>query len=219
MTRRTQASALVQHLKPQNPETATGPMATYQPATVLFVDMIGFTAFCAENYPATVIEVLRDFLALLSYEVHLHGGTVEKYLGDGLMAVFDGSSKMAKDATGAVRCALAMQEAIAAWNVKLGRCEANAIQIAIGLHSGRVIVGAVGGDSRKEIAILGDSVNIASRVEGKCRCLGTSILATAQVLEKVCAEGASDPTSGFENFGFHELRGRSGYVHLYGVRR
>jgi class 3 adenylate cyclase len=219
MTRRSQGYALVQAPESLNLTSVNRPIATYQPATVLFVDMIGFTTFCAENYPATVIEVLRDFLDLLGAQVHRHDGSVEKYLGDGLMAVFDGSSPRATDATNAVRCAIAMQQAIAAWNHTNGRHAADAIQIAIGIHSGRVIVGAIGGDTRKEVAVLGDTVNIASRVEGKCRCLDASILITSQVVEKISEEGNGGVTAIFENCGFHELRGRTGYVHLHGLGR
>lgn len=191
---------------------------TDQPATVLFVDMIGFTTFCAENYPAMVVEVLRDLLSLLSEQVLSHGGTVEKYLGDGLMAIFDGAQLRSQDATNAVRCAIGMHQAIVRWNGVTGRHGDEAIQIAVGINTGRVIVGAVGSGRHQEKAVFGDVVNIASRVEGKCRCLNAAILVTSQVIDKIDLERRGEPFS-FTNFGFHELRGRAGYVHLYGLPR
>ncbi len=213
-----QACPLVLPLERKSPDLSSVHASTYQPATILFVDMIGFTAFCANNFPATVIEVVRTFLCLLDTEVVTHGGRVEKYLGDGLMAVFDGARPRARDASNAVRCAIAMQRAIAEWNERAGRRGGDAIRVAIGIHSDRVIVGSVGSKIRREVAILGDTVNIASRIEGKCRCLDASILVTSQVMEKVSDEGVGNATAAFSNFGFHELRGRAGYVHLYGVR-
>ncbi len=190
-------------------------VSNYRPATVLFADMIGFTKFCAENNPAKVVEVLRNVLCLMSEQVLSHGGTVEKYLGDGLMAVFGGSQH---DATKAVHCAIAMHEAVAKWNGARGCQDDEAIQIAVGINTGRVIIGAIGSDRRQEMAVLGDTVNIASRVEGKCRCLDAAILLTAQVMDKIEQEGQGEQLS-FANFGFQELRGRAGYVHLYGVPR
>lgn len=167
----------------------------------------------------TVGRVLREFLTVLSDTVLAYGGRVEKYLGDGLMAFFDGSQLRSRDATYAVRCARAMTNAIAEWNEGHGWLDEEAIKIAIGIHTGRVIVGAVGSDSRQEMAVFGDTVNIASRVEGKCRCLDAAILVTSQVKEKLCREGSVTMMAGFVNHGFQELRGRAGYVHLHGLPR
>lgn len=220
MTRRSsQASALIQAKEPQSFTAQSVQTDTYEPATMLFVDMIGFTQFCAANDPATVGGVLREFLTLLGDTVLAHGGCVEKYLGDGLMAFFEGSQLRSLDATKALRCALAMTKAIAIWNESHGRQKSEAIQIAICIHTGRVIIGAVGSDSRREMAVFGDTVNIASRVEGKCRCLDAAILVTSQVKEKLCLEGSVSMLAGFVNFGFQELRGRAGHVYLHGLPR
>lgn len=220
MTRRSaQASVQIQAMELQSLTAPTIQTDRYEPATVLFVDMIGFTQFCAASDPATVGRVLREFLTLLGDTVVAYGGCVEKYLGDGLMAFFDGSQLRSRDATNALCCALAMTKTIEVWNESHGRTESDAIQIAIGIHTGRVIIGAVGSDSRREMAVFGDTVNIASRVEGKCRCLDAAILVTSQVKEKLCLEGSVDVLDGFANFGFQELRGRAGHVYLHGLPR
>lgn len=197
------------------------PLATdrYQPATVLFVDMIGFTTFCAENIPRAVIDMLRELLSILSEQVFDHDGTIDKFLGDGLMAVFGSPQAGPRDVSNAVRCAIAMHEAVSAWNMRTGRSAEDAVQIAIGIHSGHVIMGDIGSEKRLEFAVLGDTVNIASRVEGKCRSLGTSILFTADVMRGLVLEGGEDVAVDFVDFGLQDLRGRSTNIQLYGLGR
>jgi PAS domain S-box-containing protein len=190
----------------------------YQPATVLFVDMVGFTSFCADNMPATVIDMLRQLLSILSEQVFANDGTIDKFLGDGLMAVFGSPKAGPHDSTNAIHCALSMQHAIAEWNRRNGRHGEAAIRIAIGIHSGHVIIGDIGSERRLEFAVLGDTVNIASRVEGKCRSLDAPILATAEVMRALDEEGGRDVARDFEDLGQQQLRGRNACVHLYGWR-
>lgn len=189
----------------------------FQPATVLFVDMIGFTTFCSENEPRAVIDMLRKLLAVLSEQVFAHDGTVDKFMGDGLMAVFGSPAPGPRDATNAVRCALAMQNAVDHWNAERG--DAQPIRIAIGIHSGNVILGDIGSERRLEFAVLGDTVNVASRIEGKCRSLKATVLFSAAVLEAIESEDGISLLVGHLDFGQQELRGRTTEVHLYGWTR
>ncbi|WP_224001049.1 adenylate/guanylate cyclase domain-containing protein [Aureimonas sp. SA4125] len=191
----------------------------YQPATVLFADMIGFTSFCADNYPRTVIDMLRELLALLSEQVFAHDGTIDKFMGDGMMAVFGSPKPGRRDATNAICCARAMQAAVDDWNVGKGRRGEDAIRVAIGIHTGHVILGDIGSAKRLEFAVLGDVVNIASRVEGKNRSLDTNILLTAEVMQALEREDGLDVAIDAEDFGLQPLRGRTTGVHLYGWRR
>ena len=190
----------------------------YQAASVLFVDMVGFTTFCAENMPRTVIDMLRELLSILSQQVFANGGTIDKFLGDGLMAVFGSPEPGPFDCTNAIRCALSMQNAVAEWNLRANRSDEGAIRVAIGVHSGHVIIGDIGSEHRLEFAVLGDTVNIASRVEGKCRSLAASILVTGEVMAAVEAEGGRDIAKDFEDMGEQQLRGRRSSVRLYGVK-
>lgn len=190
----------------------------YQPASILFADMIGFTTFCAENMPRTVIDTLRELLSILSQQVFAHHGTIDKFLGDGVMAVFGSPKPGPFDCTNAIRCALSMQRAVDEWNSRAKRFGAQAIQIAIGIHSGHVIIGDIGSEHRLEFTVLGDTVNIANRVEGKCRSLAASILVTAEAIAALEAEGGRDLARDFEDMGMQQLRGRSSSVHLYGLR-
>lgn len=192
---------------------------SYQPATILFVDMVGFTTFCAENWPRTVIDTLRVFLALLSEQVFAHNGTIDKFLGDGLLAVFGAPKQGPVDSVNAVRCALAMQRTISEWNERSGRLPQHTLEVAIGIHSGHVIMGDIGSEHRLEFAVLGDTVNIASRVEGKCRSLNASILVTASVIDSLKGEGGGGIAADFVDFGMQPLRGRNSPVHLFGCLR
>jgi PAS domain S-box-containing protein len=190
----------------------------YQRASVLFVDMIGFTGFCAANYPATVIAVLRELLAILSRQVFAHQGTIDKFLGDGLMAVFGSPVQSAQDATNAVNCGLGMLRAVDQWNADCGRFD-DPIKVAVGVHTGHVILGDIGSEQRLEFAVLGDAVNIASRVEGKCRSLDMAMLVTADVVDAIGSEAAGVHAANFTDLGYQTLRGREAAVRLFGIPR
>jgi PAS domain S-box-containing protein len=190
----------------------------YQRASVLFVDMIGFTGFCASNSPATVIALLRELLAILSRQVFAHQGTIDKFLGDGLMAVFGSPVSGPEDATNAVNCGLALLSAVERWNADCGRT-VDAIKVAVGIHTGHVILGDIGSEQRLEFAVLGDTVNIASRVEGKCRSLNMAMLVTSDVMDAVTGEAAGVRATRFIDLGLQTLRGRETPVKLFGVPR
>jgi adenylate cyclase len=112
-----------------------------------------------------------------------------------------------------------MQAAVDDWNTSRKRRGSNAIRVAIGIHTGHVILGDIGSAKRLEFAVLGDVVNIASRVEGKNRSLDTKILLTAEVMQALASEDGLDVAIDVEDFGLQALRGRRGEVHLYGWRR
>ncbi|TXM71699.1 adenylate/guanylate cyclase domain-containing protein [Methylobacterium sp. WL12] len=147
----------------------------YEPAAVLFVDMIGFTKFCSVLRPQDVIAMLRELLCILSASVFEHHGTVDKFTGDGLIAVFGLPVSNDLSATNAVRCALTMQVRLQAWNDERATSGLEAVAVAIGIHYGDVVLGDVGCESRLELTVLGDTVNVASRVEHHCREARASI--------------------------------------------
>ena len=194
-------------------------VARHQPAAVLFVDMIGSTAYFSRMMPDAVIEILRDLLSLLSASVFAHNGTIDKFLGDGLMAVFGAPVPSAVDATNAARCALDIQQSIDRWNERSGRTGAAAIRVAVGIHYGDVVQGDVGGDKHLELTVVGDTVNIASRVEAYCRSLEAAVLVTDAFVHSLYSEGSEKVAETFVDQGHHILRGCAEPIHLYGVRR
>lgn len=192
--------------------------ARRQPATVLFADMIGFTAYSLGKPPDLVIGMLRDLLHLLSEAVFSNHGSVDKYLGDGLMAFFGPPLTSRRDATNAARCALEIVNAIECRNQQRIGCNEDAVRIAVGIHYGEVVQGDVGSERRLELTLVGDTVNIASRVESYCRILDAPVLVTGQFLEALLAEGSQDLAKAFVDEGVHVLRGCKEPIRLLSVR-
>jgi adenylate cyclase len=187
-------------------------------AAVLFADMIGFTAYSSGKAPDAVIGLLRELLGILSEAVFSHDGSIDKFLGDGLMAVFGPPMASHRDATNAVACALEIIEQIDRWNERHAR-RIDPVQIAIGIHYGDVVQGDVGTDKRLEFTVVGDTVNIASRVEAYCRSLNASVLITDDIVHALLAEGSSELAKAFVDEGMHELRGRTEPIRLFGLKR
>jgi class 3 adenylate cyclase len=193
--------------------------ARRQPAAVLFVDTIGFTAYSSGKPPDLVIGMLRDLLQLLSEAVFSNDGSVDKYLGDGLMAFFGPPLTSRLDATNAALCALEIVNAIECRNQRRIRCNEGAVRIAVGIHYGEVIQGDVGSEKRLELTLVGDTVNIASRVEAYCRILDAPVLVTGEFIEALLVEGSLDLAEVFVDEGPHILRGCKEPIRLFSLKR
>jgi adenylate cyclase len=186
---------------------------------VLFADMIGFTAYSSGKSPDVVISMLRDLLHLLSEAVFSNHGSVDKYLGDGLMAFFGPPLTSLRDATNAAVCALEIVKSIECRNEQHSWRNERAVHIAVGIHYGEVIQGDVGSERRLELTLVGDTVNIASRVKAYCRTLDASVLVTGEFVEALLAEGSLELAKAFVDEGFHVLRGCKEPIRLFSVRR
>jgi len=194
-------------------------VARYQPAAVMFVDVVGFTDYCAGMKPAAVIAFLRDLLATLSDSVFAHDGIIDKFLGDGFLAVFGPPMSSPHNATNAARCALDIQRRVERWNEQHHRTGDAAIRMAIGIHYGDVVQGDIGSDKRMELTVVGGTVNIASRIEAHCRVLDTSILVSDAFVDALRAEGGENLAGAFTDQGAHALRGYAEPLRLHGVKR
>jgi len=180
--------------------------------TVMFVDMRSWTARTRASTPGEVIEVMNEFFrATVRVVEEEHRGMVNKYLGDGFMAIFgagDSDSNHARDAVAAGREILSAVEKL---NVDLAKRDHAPIQIGIGIHSGPAIVGSIGSPQRLEFTAIGDTVNIASRVEGLTKIIGKPLLLTAAVHER-----SRDPFD-FEELPPQEVRGVDGRLSIFAV--
>ncbi len=179
-----------------------------QNIAVLFVDIVGFTRYAADRAPQDVIATLRQFHQRMETEVFRHNGTLDKYLGDGLMATFGTPVASDVDALNALRCARAMMHAMAAWNAERVEAGEPPIRASFGLHYGPAVLGDIGAN-RLEFAVIGNTVNVASRVEALTRGLSVELAATDDLVERVRREAGGDDraTSDLSRYGELEIRG------------
>lgn len=192
--------------------------ARREKAAVLFADVVGFTALTSEKTPDEVIGVLRELLAMLSEAVFAHRGSIDKFLGDGLMAVFGPPLASNQDATNAALCAMQIRDRLAHWNARHANNPGKLIRIAVGIHWGEVVQGDIGTDQRLEFTVVGATVNIASRAEAYCRTLNATVLVTGDFIQSLIAEGSVEVANAFTSEGEHLLRGCREPVCLYSLK-
>ena len=157
-----------------------------QTVTVLFADIRGFTAFAEKENPEKVVGLLNRYFSVMSEIIFAYGGTLDKYIGDGLMAIFGAPNATPEDARNAVKTAITMQKRLAVLNRELNSEGLSGVDIGIGLHTGEAVIGYIGSEQRSEYTAIGDTVNLASRLESNA--LGGQILiseATAQASGKL----------------------------------
>jgi adenylate cyclase len=182
---------------------------------VLFVDIVGFTRLGEGEAPERVIGLLRDFHARMAQAVFAHAGTLDKYLGDGLMATFGTPWPDADDAANALGCARTMTTAMALWNAERAAADLAPVRIGVGVHYGPVVLGDIGGESRLEYAVIGDTVNVASRLERLTRELGAEVVASAELVAALGDADRAEVLAGFQQGEHHAVRGREGRLGIW----
>lgn len=188
-----------------------------QPITVMFVDMFNFTEISATMSATDVVGLLRSFHALVEEAVFGNQGTLDKYMGDGVMATFGTPWPGPHDASHAVAAARAMVLGIIRWNREREATNRLPLRLGIGLHYGEATLGNVGSARRFEHTIVGETVNVASRIEQLTRALDVAILASQSVIDAVRREGGEEALVGFGNLGAHSIRGHKTPVDLWGL--
>lgn len=173
---------------------------------VLFVDIVGFTEFASTRKPEEVIETLREFHGLMEGAVFGHDGTLDKYLGDGLMATFGTPYPSEKDAINALQCARDMMDAVDEWNDVRITAGLVPLRVGFGAHYGPAVLADIGAN-RLEFAVVGNTVNVASRLESLTRGLNARLVISDGMRDEVIKEGGHDCLDGLQRFGEQDIRG------------
>ena len=153
--------------------------------TLLFCDLAGFTTISERLTPEAVAQLVNRFLTAMTRTVHAHGGTVQKYLGDGLYAFWGAPLPDEQHAQHACQAAVAMQAALAELRADFAAAGVELPGMRIGVHTGEAIVGNMGSLERFDYTALGDSVNLAARLEGVNKLYGTRILVSGATAERL----------------------------------
>ncbi|MBP7065634.1 adenylate/guanylate cyclase domain-containing protein [Ferrovibrio sp.] len=163
-------------------------------ASVLFADLVGFTKMSEDMTPAQTIALLREVHRRLAHAVFEQQGTLDKYLGDGIMASFGTPRPGPRDASAALLAARAMQQAIEQLNRQRAPLRQPPLQLAIGLHFGPLTLGNIGDENRVEYALVGETVNVAHRLEQMTRSIGASLCLSEAFATKLKEETRGDLT-------------------------
>ena len=160
------------------------------PVTILFSDLIGFTTLSEKADPEALVTQLNEHLSRMTSVIFNNGGTLDKFIGDAIMAVWGNVRSLgtAQDAKNAARAALAMRQELAQLNQKWRGEGRMGLGMGIGVNQGEVIVGNIGSQERMDPTVIGDAVNLASRLEGLTRVYGVDILVGASAAELVREE-------------------------------
>lgn len=192
-----------------------------QNCAIIFADLVAFTTWSQHHSPAQTIALLREVHGILADIIFSNNGTLDKFIGDGLMATFGTPEPSTNDAPNALIAAIDMADAFEAWKTSNTMPDVDGLSLAIGVHYGTVIIGDIGSRERLEFAVLGDTVNVASRLESatremNCRCLISGALMTAA--KQSSAVDISQHENRLEPHAPINLRGRSGETFVYALR-
>ncbi len=180
--------------------------------TLLFSDIRGFTALSETRPPEEVVAILNRYFTRQVEVIFRHGGSLDKFIGDAIMAFWGAPLDDAEHARRAVACALDMADELRAFKAELGAA-GEGFDVGIGVHSGPAVVGLIGSERRREYTSIGDTVNLASRIEGLTKEAGRRILVSRETLEQ-CV-GAFE----FVSCGTWPVKGRAQPVELFEPRR
>jgi adenylate cyclase len=185
---------------------------------VLFVDIVGFTRMAEKMTPEAVVTMLREFHERMAAQIFACGGTIEKYIGDSIFAVFGLPTSGPDDAGHALCCAGRMLDALKGWNAERAARSEAALAVGIGLNYGPAVLGDVGSDQGLSFTVIGDTVNIANRLQMLTRSLQTPLVVADSVITGLDGRHSSElgtMLARLRDQGEQTLRGRFGTVRIW----
>jgi adenylate cyclase len=185
--------------------------------TVIFADLRDFTAYCEAESPETIINKLNEFFTEMTAAVFNHGGTLDKYLGDGFMAFFGAPVSDEEHALSAVSAAIEMSVRMAALNARWSANGEKTLKMGIGINSGQAVIGNIGSESRMDYSAMGRDVNIASRLEALNKIYNTEVMIGENTVSMVKRKKLP---AGWEFYQLNEeqLPGLSGKIKIFSIR-
>lgn len=189
----------------------TGRAAWRQEVTALFTDIYDFTTISERHSPEEVVAMLSEYFDIFSETVGEHNGTIIQFLGDSVFAMWNAPIADAEHAEHACRCALKVEKKIRAYNERQRANGLPEFRTRYGIHTGTAVVGSVGAKERLQYTAMGDTVNVASRLEGMNKNYGTAILASAAVVA-LCSDKIA-----FRQLGTAQAKGRVKALEIYEV--
>jgi len=170
-------------------------------ATIMFTDIRGFTSISESLRPEQVVSLLNRYFTPMTALIRGNKGTLDKFVGDAIMAFWNAPVPVAGHPALAVKTALAMQAELRAMNAGLQRDFGHEIKMGVGVHTGKVFVGNMGSEELLNYTVIGDNVNLASRLEGLCPQYGVGVVVSADAM-MLCAENSAGLS---ESFAFQRL--------------
>jgi adenylate cyclase len=185
---------------------------------VLFADIVAFTQMAELMAPEDVLAMLREFHTRMTAQIFASGGTVDQYMGDGILAVFGATEASPNDAASALNCAEMMLETLERWNHEREAKGDARLDIGIGLNYGPVVLGDVGSEYGMSFTAIGDTVNTAARLQVLTRSLKTQLVVgdpVVRAIQVLSPEVAAERIGRLEDLGEHSLRGRASPVRIW----
>jgi adenylate cyclase len=183
-----------------------------QPVAVLFSDLRGFTSYAEKLSPEALVHELNAYLEEMVAVITAHGGVVDKYIGDGIMAVFGAPRTHPHDAARALQTARALVTALEAHNRRRGVEGRPPLKMGVGVHFGAVVAGNIGTVEHAQYTIIGDTVNLAARLEAATKDLGVPVL-----VSRALKDAAGETGVALVSLGSLVVRGRDEAVEIFGL--
>lgn len=182
---------------------------------ILFSDIRGFSTLSETYPPEIMVTLLNEYLDKMVYCITKHGGVIDKFIGDAIMAVFGGVMDMENPSANALNASIDMQKELISLNTNFEKRNLPQLQNGIGIHFGDVIQGTIGSQNRKDFTVIGDTVNTASRIESLTKNYDFPILISESIFQKLSLTEQEK----FISLGNVSVKGKKTEVNLFGRQR